>query len=262
MSKKQFEVLSESSNVVVINADDFGYDEAHTIGIIRAFEEGLITNTTIMVNMPYFNEACEYAEQYGVKDRVGLHLNLVEGTPLTEGIKKCSTFCDENGNLHGLWRKSVIKTSWLSAEERTLLREEILAQFMLFEQKGFTLKHFDTHGHSHTYFSVWRLLMSIIGETKWTHNVRLAKNLFDSKALSLKSLYKKVINCLIPRKMHCTDYFTDVRGYLKNASQLSADDVTEIMCHPCLVEGKIQNPGDLPITELTHRIPHLVMRHF
>ena len=37
---------------VVINSDDFGFSRCINKGIIEAFNEGLISTTTIMINMP------------------------------------------------------------------------------------------------------------------------------------------------------------------------------------------------------------------
>ena len=247
---------------IIINADDFGYDESHTMGILKAFEVGLISNATVMVNMPHFDEACVLSEEYGVKDRIGLHLNLVEGIPLTEGIKQCSTFCDANGIMHGLWRRSIWKTTFLTKKERELLKQEIVAQFSLFEQKGFPLRHFDTHGHAHTYFSVWNVIVSVLKARREPYQVRIAKNLFDRNAYGLRALYKKAMNFVIPHKMHCSDFFTDVKGYLHNALLLNEDSVTEIMCHPCLVDGMIFNPDDLQITELKQHRPQWEISRF
>ncbi len=72
---------------LIVNADDFGYSHDVNMAIVEAFEKGYITNTTIMVNMPGFDEAVELSKKYGFFDKVGLHLNLFEGVPLTGGIK-------------------------------------------------------------------------------------------------------------------------------------------------------------------------------
>ena len=37
---------------VIINADDFGYSPAVNAGIIKAYEDGILTSTTLMANMP------------------------------------------------------------------------------------------------------------------------------------------------------------------------------------------------------------------
>ena len=42
---------------LIVNADDFGLTEGSTLGIIRSHEDGIVTSTTLMVNMPF----CELA---------------------------------------------------------------------------------------------------------------------------------------------------------------------------------------------------------
>ena len=74
--------------MLFVNADDFGLSHEVNMAIVEAFKKGLINNTTIMVNMPGFEEAVRLAEKYGFFDRVGLHLNLFEGKHLTEDIKR------------------------------------------------------------------------------------------------------------------------------------------------------------------------------
>ena len=38
---------------LIINADDFGMCEGNSLGILLAHEEGLVSSTTVMMNMPY-----------------------------------------------------------------------------------------------------------------------------------------------------------------------------------------------------------------
>ena len=52
-----------------------------------------------MVNMPYADEAVARAKNAGYGDKVGLHLNLTEGEPLTDSIKKYKSICDEFGSF-------------------------------------------------------------------------------------------------------------------------------------------------------------------
>lgn len=42
---------------LIINADDFGLSKGINKGIIEAYQAGLISSTTIMINMPYAEEA-------------------------------------------------------------------------------------------------------------------------------------------------------------------------------------------------------------
>ena len=82
---------------IVVNADDFGMSRQTNEAILQAFEKGLISSTTIMANMPAFEEACQLARQHHLQRRIGLHLNVTEGKPLTADIADCPRFCDAGG---------------------------------------------------------------------------------------------------------------------------------------------------------------------
>ena len=85
---------------MIINADDFGYSKSVNKAITDCFKQNLINRTTIMVNMPYTEEAVLLAKENGFSDCVGLHINLTEGKALSEECAK-SELCDENGYFKG-----------------------------------------------------------------------------------------------------------------------------------------------------------------
>ena len=68
---------------LIVNADDFGLNEIENRAIAEAFEKGLIDRTTLLVNMPFAEDAMRLASEKGFADRVGLHVNLTSGRPLT-----------------------------------------------------------------------------------------------------------------------------------------------------------------------------------
>ena len=84
---------------VTINGDDFGMNESCTKAILRALREGWITDTTMMANGSFFDEAIQMAKEFGMTDRIGVHFNLTEGRPLTEGITKAPLFV-KDGVFH------------------------------------------------------------------------------------------------------------------------------------------------------------------
>lgn len=67
-----------SARRVVLNADDFGYDPAVSLGIERAMREGLVSSTTMMVNTPHSQHAAERSSGLSI----GLHLNLARWASL------------------------------------------------------------------------------------------------------------------------------------------------------------------------------------
>lgn len=85
---------------LVINADDFGMSQEVNKAIIYCLKNQLIDRTTLMVNMPYASEAAQMAKEAGLWDKVGLHVNLVEGKALSDRIKQ-TQFCDERGYFNG-----------------------------------------------------------------------------------------------------------------------------------------------------------------
>lgn len=66
---------------LIVNADDFGYTEGVTRGIVRAHREGIVTATTLMANAPDTAGAARMARAVPSLD-VGLHVVFTYGRPL------------------------------------------------------------------------------------------------------------------------------------------------------------------------------------
>jgi predicted glycoside hydrolase/deacetylase ChbG (UPF0249 family) len=84
---------------VVINADDLAKSSEGDDAILRCFDRRLISSATVMANMPRFGEAIALIHAGGFQDRLGVHLNLTEGFPLTDPIRRSSRFCSPAGQL-------------------------------------------------------------------------------------------------------------------------------------------------------------------
>ncbi|HEY2478693.1 MAG TPA: ChbG/HpnK family deacetylase [Solirubrobacterales bacterium] len=65
-----------SGGLLIVNADDWGYDEPTTDAILATFQAGRITSTTGMVYMADSDRAAALAAEHGVP--VGMHINLTE----------------------------------------------------------------------------------------------------------------------------------------------------------------------------------------
>ena len=66
---------------MIVNADDFGFSEAVNHGILKAMQEGIVTSTSIMANMPGFAHAVQLYHEHPDM-AVGVHLNLTCYRPL------------------------------------------------------------------------------------------------------------------------------------------------------------------------------------
>ena len=81
---------------IIINADDFGFSESINTGIIDAYKDGLISSTTIMINMPYAEDAIKKWKENSSLG-LGLHINLTQGCPISNNVK---SLVDENNIFH------------------------------------------------------------------------------------------------------------------------------------------------------------------
>jgi len=222
---------------VIVNADDFGISELVNDAIILGFEKKILTNTTLMVNMPNATDAVKQAKEAGFDDRVGLHLNLTAGVPLTGSIRSMSTFCDGRGHFHAKFHLSTGTRLHLGRKESIALGEEIEAQIRRYLTYGLGLKHLDSHHHVHTDLSVWKVAEPILKKYGF-RTVRLSRNLFrEGKCSVPNGIYKKYFNNRIRKNnFDTTDYFGSFEDFKSQYDVLEEGALAEIMLHPMFSE--------------------------
>ena len=83
---------------LLIRADDIGYSEAVTAGILSALESSLVKSAGLMVNMPFTEKSVEL-----IKDRTdicfGLHVNLVIGPACCQDREAVKDLVDGQGRF-------------------------------------------------------------------------------------------------------------------------------------------------------------------
>ena len=67
---------------LIVNADDFGRAPGVNRGILEAYEAGIDTSTTVMINYPDAAPGLEQALAKAPDLGIGLHLNLTAGYPV------------------------------------------------------------------------------------------------------------------------------------------------------------------------------------
>jgi len=137
---------------LVINADDFGLSEGVNRGILEAHRAGSVTSTSLLVNLPAFEDAvlgAGRATQLGV----GLHFNLTAGSPVAPAAGVPSLCDPATGHFHPL-RRLVARalTGRIAAAE---VEVECAAQIDRFRAAGLPLTHLDSHRHVHLLPGVW-----------------------------------------------------------------------------------------------------------
>jgi hypothetical protein len=221
--------------MLIINADDFGFDAGRNRAIVMSFEKGCCSSATLMANMPGFEEACCFAHERRLLKHIGLHVVLRDGTPLTEAIKRLPRFCDRQGRLA---LSSFPRVFALDASEERALAAEIGAQIARCRAKGVHLTHIDSHFHLH---NLWPILSVVIAVARCEHipYVRLARNCGRGINLA-KRLYKTLINRRISGAgLSRTECFGSAKDYVhwktRGASRRGMRSF-EIAIHPVMHE--------------------------
>ena len=112
---------------MIINADDFGYSHEVNAAVAQCFREGRINRATLLVNMPGTEEAVRMAQEEGFFDKVGLHINLTEGYPLTQFV--LDLLCAMPPvSLRGRFTSLFKARLYLNKATREAIRQEVEAQ--------------------------------------------------------------------------------------------------------------------------------------
>ena len=203
---------------------------------MSGFESSLLTSTSIMANMPGFDHAVGLVRRHPVlQQKVGLHLNLTEGFPLSRALMACPIFCGEDGRLIYDRDRSLFR---LNRKEREAVDSELRMQLERVLAAGIRPSHLDSHHHSHTEWAIAPLVCRL-ARSYDIRRIRLTRNmgLIPSRA---KRLYKKLFNYwFLGRRsglVDNTDYFGDIGDmnyFLNTGGKRPLQNLSfEIMVHP------------------------------
>ncbi|HID61632.1 MAG TPA: carbohydrate deacetylase [Anaerolineae bacterium] len=134
---------------LIVNADDYGRTAGVVEGILRAHQQGIVTSTTAMMNMPGIEDALRRAQSYPELG-LGVHLVFSAWRPLLPP-EQIPSLVDADGaflSQEALWARP-------GAIQRNELRAELTAQVERFQAlTGRLPDHLDCHhfAHSHPFF--------------------------------------------------------------------------------------------------------------
>lgn len=124
------------SKYLIINADDFGYNEQQNSAIIELLEGGLITSTSLLTVAPKARDAVDFSKENKVD--VGVHLTINSD----DENKKWQSLSDTNSFKNGLphsQKDLIFKTA------RRDVRQELEEQYCFITDNGGTVDHADNH---------------------------------------------------------------------------------------------------------------------
>ena len=145
----------------IINADDFGLCRGVNEGVIKAHREGVLTSTTLMANMPGFEDAVALAGE-NPRLGVGIHLNILRGRPVSPP-DKVPTLLAPSGLMWG----SVyvfLRRLWAGRISPSDIETELRAQIEKVLRAGVPATHADSEKHLHTVPAVFRTVARLLPE--------------------------------------------------------------------------------------------------
>jgi len=141
------------SKQLIVNADDYGRTEGVTQGIIQAHREGIVTSTTVMMNMPQVEDALRLAADYPDLG-MGVHLVFSAWRPLLPPTE-IPSLVDEDGHFHTqgaiLSHPSTKLKTGPERIDRDELKAELRTQIERFRASGRQPDHLDCHHFVHLY---------------------------------------------------------------------------------------------------------------
>lgn len=138
------------SGMVVINADDLGLSREINEGICTGLQQGVVTDTSLLVNSPFAREAVSGLRHLGFLS-CGVHINLDEqlgwSSPGKERIprEKLMEYLD-SGDL--------LDQCYIHAR----------SQLKIFSSFGLNATHLDTHHHVHGFPAIFYMLIDLMKE--------------------------------------------------------------------------------------------------
>jgi len=235
---------------LIINADDLGLTQYINRGVFKAYQEGILTNTSLMVNMPGSEEALDLLKQNPGLG-VGIHLNIFIGKSLASQ-SRLSSF-----TKNGYFLQDTYRLLWILISKRINSGELELECRMQIEKalnSGISITHLDSHMHLHFFGEFHALIMRLAQEYKIMRvrcinelpllcgkNYRflrfLKRKYYNALFLSVCSRASKVLASKQGIKTTDYSYGVSESGVMteqkyRNAFSCLRDGVTEIICHP------------------------------
>lgn len=142
---------------LIVNADDLGINAPRSHGIFAAFEHGIVTSATLIVNGSDAAHAAKTAREK--KMPTGIHLNFTEGGA-TADPSTVETLLKPNGEFHD--RVSLRRLIGENAIDPVHVEREIRAQVEWFLDHHGAPTHLDGHHAMHTHAFIVPLLIPVL----------------------------------------------------------------------------------------------------
>jgi predicted glycoside hydrolase/deacetylase ChbG (UPF0249 family) len=201
---------------LIVNADDLAISAGITRGIIECHLQGIVTSTSVMVNMPDAAESISQAQERAPTLGLGLHFVLSFGKPVLPAeqvpslLKTADAFSQNYNEL----------TDMIATFDPAQVKAELRAQFDRFVKlAGHPPDHLDSH-HGVTEFS--QPASELLVELAEAYNLPIRKHQYAGAAH------------LRQPDVMSFEFFDETISFetLSRALRSVGEGVTELGCHP------------------------------
>lgn len=266
---------------LIVNADDFGRSAGINRGILEAHARGIVTSTTVMINYEDAPAGLEQALEEAPDLRLGLHLTLTSGRPVSPP-ETVPSLVDADGHFFPVEKLSEAASCWTADD----LRRELQAQVDRFVALvGRPPTHLDSHHHA-TYLHPEALRVMLALAAAYEFPIRnpgaalepvgtadrvkqMLVGVSDEQAYHLAESLHHVLGESqgVRWPDHLETRFFGPRAILGELlvilTTLPADGVTELMCHPGYAAGLVGSSyvaeRERELHALTHASTHEVI---
>jgi chitin disaccharide deacetylase len=241
------------SRQLIVNADDFGRTRGVSAGIVRAHLDGIVTDTTAMMNLPGVVPDLHQVRTEAPQLGLGVHLNFTVGRPLLP-VEWCSSLVDEHG--HFLTRAVLMtQPDRINPDE---LHAELKSQITAFKNAMNRLPdHIDAHQFVHLYPPLFRVYLDLAESFKLPLRIpfpqivveldQIPPIIGDVPPETAKSMLHADRQFLVEHEFRTSDHFVatfyDQQAtveHLLNVIETLPDGTTELMTHPGLVDDQLK----------------------
>ncbi len=229
--------------LLIVNADDLGLARGVTRGILELARQGIVTSTSLMVNMPEALGALSAARETGLD--VGLHLNICAGAPLSPP-ERVRSLLGRDGRFATAGALSLrFFTGRLRLDE---VEWEWTAQIERFLATGARPSHLDSHNHLHAYQGLYSLAARLARR----YGIRGLRRAYAGYLYQSRRIH--ALNRVVGRRargfpgLYQPAHFSvlTVLGPPRSARALQAllralpPGVSELVCHPGYVDDELR----------------------
>lgn len=239
---------------LIVNADDFGLSSSVNRGIIECFQKGIVTSTTLMPNMPGFDNAVFLAKQ-NPDLGMGCHLNIFRGKPILPACEIPSLV-----NKNGLFFASseLVKRIYWRQIKASEVRREFSAQIKKIQGAGIEISHLDSEKHFHCFPIISPIVAELardfgilkvrLPREKW--NLKKTAQIFSPQLYKMRYLASRSRFLVYTYRKSGIKFVDNFYGILYSGKldqdlflrflEIIPDGISELMVHPAYLDQELE----------------------